>query len=66
MIFNRWYIARSCIFCYMRRAFWLYADCVPLCRARAYPCVYLTRRQSGRNREGLNPIEFIFNIRSKA
>ena len=26
--------------------FWLYADCVPLCRARAYPCVYLTWRQS--------------------
>ena len=36
--------------------FWLYADCVPLCRARAYPCVYLTRRQSECNRElGLTP-----------
>ena len=35
--------------------FWLYADCVPLSRARAYPCVYLTRRQSQCNREGLTP-----------
>ena len=55
MIFNRWYIARSCKFGYMRRAFLVICRLrIPLCCMCAYPCVYLmTRRQSACNREGL-------------